>query len=439
MDAQSNTPPTGPRKEVIGRIRPHSPAAESPHARSEGATCRILIVSERSGWVARVRTALGAINTVCDVVRTAHAACAALCIPALDHGDSPADDASFARRDDTRDNRRDPRPSEIARALSYDAVVCDVALPDGDGLALADAARSLQTPVILVAKRASIDLASCAIQHGAADLIERSASSDSDLAARILAIASRFRNHRVARSDGPRRLFRLHQDLPHHKPSHTRQNLPDVSDLLHVPMERAAHMKNVTNVSEFKGLIRGELDIEQLLRTTLEFVLARSGPTNAAVFLPTTSGDYSLGAYVNYDCPKETCDVLLDHLANAVAPRFENIKDDASATPNGMAHLTDDDALAEYLDHDADWLRGSHVVGFPCTHSEECLAVFMLFRDQRSPFQQPLLDQVKVVGDLFAAQLARVIHIHHRHLPKNKWGMIGDPPAETDDYGDMAA
>ena len=211
----------------------------------------------------------------------------------------------------------------------------------------------------------------------------------------------------------------------------TPQTGPGDSDLLHVPPERAHTMKNVTNVSEFKGLIRGELDIEQLLRTTLEFVLARSGPTNAAVFLPTTSGDYSLGAYVNYDCPKETCDVLLDHLANAVAPRFESVK--------GMAHLTDEAGLNEYLDNDADWLKGSHVVGFPCTHGEECLAVFMLFRDQATPYAQPLLEQVKTVGELFAAQLARVIHIHHRHLPKNKWGMIGDPPAETDEYGDLAA
>ena len=44
-------------------------------------------------------------------------------------------------------------------------------------------------------------------------------------------------------------------------------------------------------VTEFGGLIRQELDIESLLRTTLEFVLGRCGPTNAAVFLPTTSGD----------------------------------------------------------------------------------------------------------------------------------------------------
>ncbi len=432
MDAHSNTPPFDHRPEVIGRIRPESPAP------CVGATLRILIVSERAAWTTRLRTALGALGIVCDIAGTAHAAYAALCIREPESGDESRAPSGFARSETARSGNRSARPSEIARALSYDAVLSDVALPDGDGLALADAARCLQMPVVLVAKRASIDLASCAIQHGAADLIERSSTTDSDLAARLLVLATRFRNHKLARSSGPRGLFRLRELSSRDIPLLPPQPRPDASDLLHVPKERAAHMKNVTNVSEFKGLIRGELDIEQLLRTTLEFVLARSGPTNAAVFLPTTSGDYSLGAYVNYDCPKETCDVLLDHLANAVAPRFENVKDDV-ATPGGMAHLTDDDALAEYLDHDADWLKGSHVVGFPCAHGDETLAIFMLFRDQRSPFQQPLLDQVKTVGDLFAAQLARVIHIHHRHLPKNKWGMIGDPPAETDDYGDMAA
>ena len=428
MDAHSNTPPPDHRPEVIGRIRPELSAP------SAGGSLRILIVSDRSAWTTRLRGALGALNIVCDIARTAHAAYAALCIQEPESGDAPTAPSGFARSETPGRGDRSARPSEIARALSYDAVLSDVALPDGDGLALADAARSLQVPVVLAAKRASIDLASCAIQHGAADLIERGATTDSDLAARLLALATRFRNHKLARSGGPRGLRRLRECSSHNIPLLPPQTHPDVSDLLHITRERGAHMKNVTNVSEFKGLIRGELDIEQLLRTTLEFVLARSGPTNAAVFLPTTSGDYSLGAYVNYDCPKETCDVLLDHLANAVAPRFENITEDG-----GMAHLTNDDALAEYLDHDADWLKGSHVVGFPCTHGEETLAIFMLFRDQNSPFNQPLLDQVKTVGEMFAAQLARVIHIHHRHLPKNKWGMIGDPPAETDDYGDMAA
>ena len=411
MDRPFDRPQTDHHPQVIGRIGPRLGAGVPASA------ARVLIVSDRPGWSDGVRGALGALGVVCDLCRTMSEACAALAIQTPDLGiPSPA-----PKR----------RASEMLRRPEYDAIVSEIALPDGDGLALAGAVETLGTPVILVAKRASIDLASCAIQHGAADLVERAAITDSDLAARILAIALRFRSRRDARSHEPRRLFRLRHTGMDDFRLLAPQTGPGDSDLLHVTPERADTMKNVTNVSEFKGLIRGELDIEQLLRTTLEFVLARSGPTNAAVFLPTTSGDYSLGAYVNYDCPKETCDVLLDHLANAVAPRFENVK--------GMAHLTDEAGLSEYLDNDADWLKDSHVVGFPCTHGEECLAVFMLFRDQNTPYALPLLEQVKTVGELFAAQLARVIHIHHRHLPKNKWGMIGDPPAETDDYGDMAA
>ena len=36
-------------------------------------------------------------------------------------------------------------------------------------------------------------------------------------------------------------------------------------------------------------------------------------------------------------------------------------------------------------------------------------------------------------------QLAKVIKIHHRHLPKNKWGALGDGEDSQDDTGGMAA
>src|SRR5207253_1786144 len=126
----------------------------------------------------------------------------------------------------------------------------------------------------------------------------------------------------------------------------------------------------------------------------LEFVLARSGPTNAAVFLPTTSGDYSLGAYVNYDCPKETCDVLLDHLANTVACKFEN--------QIGVCHLASRDQVEKRIGDEAQWLGESGVVAFACRHEGETLAIFMLFRDRHAPFQTLLLQQLQAVGELFA-------------------------------------
>ena len=53
-------------------------------------------------------------------------------------------------------------------------------------------------------------------------------------------------------------------------------------------------MNDVALATEFGSLIRRELDIESLLRTVLEFVLTKSGPTNAAIFLPASSGDFSL-------------------------------------------------------------------------------------------------------------------------------------------------
>lgn len=190
-------------------------------------------------------------------------------------------------------------------------------------------------------------------------------------------------------------------------------------------------MNQVTTATEFKGLIRQELDIENLLRTTLEYVLGRSGPTNAAVFLPTTSGDFSLGAYVNYDCPKETVDILLDHMANVIAPRFEHA--------DGLVHLDTPDALDTYVGDQAEWLGDSHVVGIACRHERETLAILLLFRDCKSAFGKVLLEQLSTIGDVFAAQLAHVIRIHHRHLPKDKWGRVGDHEAGRDDEEDLAA
>ncbi len=407
---------TGPRHRrvhrVIGPVRHRAAGADAPAGRSEqpvrehGHDVRVLVVSSNPMWVRKVRRSLFDLGRTCDSVRTLDAGMRALGL--LGRSDATAGEAD-----------------------RYDACVVDVALPDGDGFALASSAAEAGIGVILAGKTVDVELAGCAMAIGAMDVVERGTCVGSDLGQRIVDVGVRSWNQRTRRSDGPRGLCGRAEQEQCGSDLHAEGDEAWAADLLRAYLEQAERMSNVTTASEFKGLIRGELDIEQLLRTTLEFVLARSGPTNAAVFLPTTSGDYSLGAYVNYDCPKDTCDVLLDHLANAVAPRFENAR--------GLVHITEQASMDKYIGDDADWLSGSNVAAFPCVSSEECLAIVMLFRDRRSPFAPPLLDQLKTVGELFAAQLARVIHIHHRHLPKDKWGMLGDPPAESDDYGDLAA
>ncbi|HYE02727.1 MAG TPA: hypothetical protein VD963_05785 [Phycisphaerales bacterium] len=196
-------------------------------------------------------------------------------------------------------------------------------------------------------------------------------------------------------------------------------------------------MNQATITQEFGGIIRRELDIESLLRATLEFILSRSGPTNAAVFLPTTSGDFTLGAYVNYDCPRDTADLLLDHLAGAVAPRLENA--------TGILHLPTREAVASHLGDNAVWLGESGVVAAACRArpgqsdpKPECLAVLMLFRDVASQFPAGLLRELRTVTQLFAEQLARVVRIHHRHLPRDQWGALGDGESDEADGPDKA-
>lgn len=182
---------------------------------------------------------------------------------------------------------------------------------------------------------------------------------------------------------------------------------------------------------EFDRTIRRELDIEVLLRRALEFLLAHGGPTNAAVFLPSTSGDFSLGAYVNYSCPKDTAEVLLDHLANSVAPHLQDAE--------GVLNLSSPAGHDEFLADTAAWLSDAEVLAFSCRHDGECLAVFMLFRPRHIPFPEPFVGMLPIVARRFGAQVARVISIHHRHLPREQWGAPGDPRDASDEDGGLAA
>ena len=181
--------------------------------------------------------------------------------------------------------------------------------------------------------------------------------------------------------------------------------------------------------NEFARLIQGELDVETLLRHALEFILARIGPTNAAVFLPGSTGEYALGAYVNLSCPKDTAEVMLDHLANTAAPRLESTI--------GVIDLSTPQNLEKVLGEGAEWLQGQRVLAFACRQENECLAVFVLFREESRPFSADSAQALAMVRDEFGRQLARVIRIHHRHLPRDKWGAPGDGWDSAED--DLAA
>ena len=304
---------------------------------------------------------------------------------------------------------RDRALKAIARTR-YDLVLLHAALPDGDGL---DVARTLGhtaslTRTIVLLKRQSFEQAVEALRCGAVDVVDGRIALD-DLAARIESAlkASRADIQREQRLDQfkvvCKKLVAAREEVSEHLDRLCQ-------DLVSAYQDVSVQMTEVAMAAEFRTLLKQELDVEDLLRTALEYLLTKTGPTNGAVFLPGAEQSFDLGAYVNFDCPRETITVLLNHLCRAVCPQMADETD--------IVSFDDAAAFADWIGADAGFLTGCHVLGFSCLHEGKCMAVMVLFRSKDEPFEESLAPTIDILRAIFAEQLANVIRIHHRARPQ---------------------
>ena len=310
----------------------------------------------------------------------------------------------------------------------FDLVVLAPPLPDGNGLALARTLRqsSPATRTVVLTSGESFDQAVEALRSGVIDLVKIETPLD-DLVDRIEAalVASRTDTQRerrlaqlkvvceklmAAREEVSEHLDRLCQDLV--------AAYEDVSE----------QMSEVAMAAEFRMLLRQELDVEDLLRTALEYLLTKTGPTNAAVFLPDATTNFELGAYVNFDCPRETITVLLNHLCRTVCPQM--------VEESEIVSFDDADAFAEWAGADAGFLAGCEVIAFSCQHEGKCMAVMVLFRSKDEPFEKSLAASINILQAIFAEQVANVIRVHHRARPSWPKDPLEDDEFEAGDYDD---
>lgn len=281
----------------------------------------------------------------------------------------------------------------------------------------AHSSTAIAPSVVIVADHPAVDQAIAAMRAGACDLIPSRLPHD-ELVSRLAAAADRSLARR-AEARRTRRLKRLCRRLNCARREVVGQIESLCDDLAGAYERMSDQMTRVAISSEFNSLVRQELDVEGLLRTVLEYTLAKIGPTNAAVFLPSSTGEHTLGAYVNYDVPKDAAEVLLDHLTTVIPHRFESLP--------GPRCLSTERELDAALDQDAHWLEGRALVVLPCRQDGQTLAVVALFRDTATPFTPAHLESCDIIAELFGKQIGRVIHVHHRHLPTDEWGLPGDP------------
>ena len=309
---------------------------------------------------------------------------------------------------------------------------CDVLMLDASARGAFELARERASgadhgSTIFLATRPTVALTVRAMRCGAMDVLRKPLDPD-ELVARLDAAVRRAAELR--RED--RRIERLERMCRRL----ARDTEPTVDDIARLDeayragaRQGARPSERFTPQGEYAALIRSELDVESLLRVTLEWMLAQTGPTNAAVYLPTGHDDYSLGAYVNYDLPKEASDFLLDHLADVLPARFERM--------NAVHHLTSARELEMHLGDSAGLITDPNAVVFPCIHRGECLAVVALFRGARSAYTDATIERLGAMRPVFAEQLARVIRIHNRHKDEQWLGFdvdTGDASTGTDPF-----
>ncbi len=334
--------------------------------------------------------------------------------------------------------RRDVREAVIARLTAlgvHSPAACDsgtaaamlnesfydvVVIGDCDGESIREtrevAAADRCVSCIVIAAEPGMDMAVAVMRAGGVDLLEETISERA-LAASLAEAGVRSRSLRARARREERRARKLRaacRELARSRQSLVHQLGSVCGDLAANYRDISQHVSQVALAAELNTIFRQELDLECLLRTVLEYTLKKVGSTNAAIFLPNSAGDYTLGAYVNYDCPRDTAETLLDHLADIIAPAFEN-RDDIAI----MRGLTD---LRGMPGPGGEWLEDSSVAAFACREEGECLAVVVLFRDRRTPFAGTAPKTLAIIRELFSKQMGRVVKMHHRHLPKHQWG-----------------
>ena len=328
-----------------------------------------------------------------------------------------------------------------ARQQIKDAGKLDVALipqaSDGSGMELARElkAKDPATAVVMLAQTPDFALAQQAMQFGAADIIIKPSPEQTDdawltsVGDRVTKVLNRQWADR-ARMTRIRKLKRLCRKLNAAREEVTDQVDVLCNDLVTAYQELAVQVQNVTQTAGYREAIGQELDLEAVLRKTLEYIVQQAGPCNAAVFLPSSADEFSLGGYVNYDCTKESADMLLEHLADVLAPAVANKGEE-------IMHVTDNRGLDDLLGDDWNYLADCDLLALPVNHDGEALAVITLFRDNEQPFTEPAIDAMSSIAEQMGELLGRIIRVHHRAMPglddhANDKTYL--PPSEWDGY-----
>jgi FixJ family two-component response regulator len=298
---------------------------------------------------------------------------------------------------------------DAVQEQGIDLVLTAATLDDGSGLALADelALKPELTQTVVVAAQPTVELATAAMRCGAADLIEPDLDWPT-LHHRLQQVLTRPTRDRV-QAQRAERLQALCQRLNSAREAVNDQVDTLCQDLVSAYQDLANQMDQAMHGTEYAAVLDNELDLETLIRRTLEFLVRKLGKAHGVVYLPCNSDEYSLAGFVSYDSADGPAEMLMDDLADRLVP--------AVGRQDQPVKLTNHQDIAEWTGDEKGPLQGQHILAFPCRDDDETLAVVCLFRDEAEPFDGQAKDIAGAVAPKLGDALGRMIRIHYRHMP----------------------
>ena len=279
---------------------------------------------------------------------------------------------------------------------------------------------------IAFSRRPDADTTIEAVRNGATDYMHLPGAMD-ELPIRINRVVSQGRSHR-RREQRLQRLMDACETLRASKNEMSEQVDVLCSDLASAYRNIKDQMSTVEMTTEFRTLVGQELDVEDMLRTTLEYILKKVGPTNGVVHLRETEGEYGIGAFVNYEWQDRNIMPSLERLGDMLCGPMQ--QEDA------LMKFEDADSFAKQDGVDSSLFEDSEVVSFTCNSGDHCLAIVTLFRNRSTPFTDEMAGMLDALRDILAEQLGRILRVHKRS--NREW------PTERSDesdwgWGDKAA
>ena len=175
------------------------------------------------------------------------------------------------------------------------------------------------------------------------------------------------------------------------------------NDLVRAYQDLAQQLNQTQAIADFASALEGHRGLEGLMRATMEWVLKKLGPVNAAVYLPDSEGDYCLGAYLNLDTAAE--EGFIEAVGSTLA---------LQAASGGVVHLENDQQISDMFGHPGAALQGRTWLAHGCFLRQECLGTLILFRSNGQPIDASLGALLQAITPVLAEKIAQTMHRHNR-------------------------